>query len=125
MSELAQIFGVSRQATYDWLDGSVPRVEIANRIWELSRAAQQLDSAGITRIEHFLHRPMLVGDRSLFTLLLSGENIEEAVAHIKEVAKTESERRGSTTNRNTGTSGGDASAIYSMGTPILSEGDDS
>jgi hypothetical protein len=68
---------------------------------------------------------MLVGDRSLFTLLLSGENIEEAVAHIKEVAKTESERRGSTTNRNTGTSGGDASAIYSMGTPILSEGDDS
>jgi DNA-binding XRE family transcriptional regulator len=125
MSELAQVFGVSRQAAYDWLAGTVPRQEITARIWELSRTAELLRSAGITRMEHFVHRPMLDGNRTLFSLLLSGENIDGAVQQIKELARAESVQRTRKANRKTGTDAGDASSVYSMGTPILSEGKES
>jgi hypothetical protein len=125
MSELAQVFGVSRQAAYDWLAGTVPRQEITARIWELSRTAELLRPAGITRMEHFVHRPMLDGNRTLFSLLLSGENIDGAVQQIKELARAESAQRTRIANRKTGTDAGDASSVYSMGTPILSEGKES
>lgn len=98
MSDMAQTFGVSRTAVYDWLAGTTPKPEISKRIWEISRYADELKSAGIDRIEHFARRPIVQG-RSFVELLKSGENIQEALTIIRQTAVQEALIRKSAPNR--------------------------
>lgn len=93
MSELAEIFGVSRQAVYLWLNGENVRPEYVQRIWQVSSIADQVERAGISRPEHFLHRPFSPDGRTLYQSLLAGEDIEAAVACLKADALTEQETR--------------------------------
>ncbi len=92
MSELAQIFGVSRRAAYDWLEGATPKPDTVARIYTLSKYAEELKAAGIEQIEHFVHRPVVAG-RSLLDLLKSGESIETAIDVIKHTASEEAKNR--------------------------------
>jgi transcriptional regulator with XRE-family HTH domain len=92
MSEVAQIFGVSRRAAYDWLAGAVPRPDIVARIYKLNKQADELHAAGIPSVAHFTHRPVL-GGRSLLEVLKSGEEIEAAVAIIRRTAAEEAQNR--------------------------------
>src|SRR5260370_25265884 len=45
MSELSQIFGVSRRAAYDWLEGATPKPEMSSRIYQLNTVAETFSTA--------------------------------------------------------------------------------
>lgn len=92
MSELSQIFGVSRRAAYDWLEGATPRPEMTAKIYQLSTLAAGFSSAGIPSVRHFIHRPIL-GDRTLFELLKTGENLDRAIEVVRVTALEEANAR--------------------------------
>ena len=68
--QLAEIFGVSRQAIYDWLRGGNVRDENADRLEKLARLV--LAVSGDTRrplYHRFTTRPLAEGEHSLLDLL--------------------------------------------------------
>jgi hypothetical protein len=118
MSELAQIFGVSRRAAYDWLEGATPKPETVMRIYTLNRYAEELKTAGIAHIEHFINRPVVSG-RSLLDLLKSGENVETAIDIIKHTASEEANNRKQLGRRNLKTDSTSVDGFDEVSTPIL------
>jgi hypothetical protein len=117
MSEVAQIFGVSRRAAYDWLEGVTPKPETTARIYALSRYAEGVKASGLSNIEHYIHRPVIAG-RSLLDLLRSGENIEEAIAIIKRTASEESNNRKQLGRRTSETITASVDGFDEVSTPI-------
>ncbi|HET7108118.1 MAG TPA: hypothetical protein VFI38_14995 [Candidatus Acidoferrum sp.] len=117
MSEVAQIFGVSRRAVYDWLEGVTPKPETTARIYALSKYADELKTSGLSSIEHFIYRPV-VGDRSLLDLLKSGDNIEEAIVVIKRTAAEEEKNRRQSGRRTSETSTASVDGFDEVSTPI-------
>lgn len=89
MSEVAEIFGVSRQAVYLWLEGGNLKQEYIQRTWELSQIADQMQAAGIERPEHFIHRPVSADGLTLYRLLLRRENVETALSLLREQSAVE------------------------------------
>ena len=72
VSDLAVVFGVSRQAVYKWIDDSAtPEPANFKRIVELSHTADAFRDAGITRASNLLKMKAFQG-RSLLDLLADG-----------------------------------------------------
>lgn len=92
MSELAQVFGVSRRAAYDWLEGATPKPELTAKIYQLNTLAEIFRDAGIDTVRHFIHRPVQ-GERTLFDLLKSGDNLDRAIEVIRMTALEEASAR--------------------------------
>lgn len=126
MSELADIFGVSRQAVYLWLKGENVRNEYVQRIWQLSSIAEQVQFAGIDRPEHFIHRPLSPAGESLFQLLAHGGNLDSALALIREQSKAEQSSRAKSFAhyQTTPVRKHDYSSVMELATPILDESDE-
>ena len=93
MSELAEIFGVSRQAVYLWLKGENLKSEYIQRVWQLNVFAERVRLASIDRPEHFIHRPLSPAGESLFQLLVNGGDPDSALALLKEQAQAEQRSR--------------------------------
>ncbi|MFY9852731.1 MAG: helix-turn-helix domain-containing protein [Terracidiphilus sp.] len=125
MSELADICGVSRQAVYLWLRGGNITNEYAQRIWQLSPIAERLQLAGVDRPEHFIHRPLSPEGDSLFQLLVSGANVDSALALLKEQFNVEQDSRhkANAERQNTRHRRQDFSSVTELTTPILEESD--
>ncbi|MGO9318101.1 MAG: hypothetical protein ACLPXT_01690 [Terracidiphilus sp.] len=125
MSEVADIFGVSRQAVYLWLRGENIKNEYIQRIWQLSRIAERLQLAGIDRPEHFIHRPLSPEGDSLFQLLISGANVDSALVLLKEQFNVEQSSRDKSfaEHHNTRHHNQDLSSVMELATPILEEVD--
>ena len=119
MSEIAQLFDVSRPTVYAWLDGSTPRPDVLARLAYLSKQAEKVNQAGITRVEHFLRRPLADG-RSLLQLLKEGANIEQALSTIKHAAVEEESSRKMAVSRHSPKKG-DTAAIDELSVPIVPE----
>jgi hypothetical protein len=117
MSEVAQIFGVSRRAAYDWLEGVTPKSEKMAKIYKLSKQAEELKAAGITNIEHYVHRPVDSG-RSLLDLLNSGENVATAISVIKRTASEEARNRMQLGRRTSDTNTPSVDEFDEVSTPI-------
>ncbi len=120
MSEVAEIFNVSRPAVYAWLDGAIPKQDVLTRLMLLSKQAEQVNQAGINRLEHFLRRPLADG-RSLLQLLKEGANIEHALSTIKQAAAEEELSRKLAVSRHSPTKKGDAASIDELSVPIVPE----
>jgi transcriptional regulator with XRE-family HTH domain len=125
MSEVAEIFGVSRQAVYLWLKGENLKNEYVQRVWQLSLIAERLQLAGIDRPEHFIHRPLSPDGDSLFQLLISGANVDSALALVKEQFNVEQSSRDKAyaEHQNTRHRKPDLSSVMELATPILDEVD--
>jgi len=123
MSEVAEIFGVSRQAVYLWLKGDNLKTEYVQRVWQLSRIAQRLQLAGIDRPEHFIHRPLSPEGGSLFHLLVGGGDVDSALTMLKEQFKAEqsSREKSFAEHQNTRNRKQDLSSVMELATPILEE----
>jgi transcriptional regulator with XRE-family HTH domain len=119
MSEIADIFGVSRQAAYAWLSGTIPKGEIVRRIWTFSNHAERLRRAGVARPELFTHRPVLQDGRSLFDLLLHGGPFEKAIAVIISTAEKEAGSRSEASMRQSGAFNESKSSSVYMVRPLL------
>lgn len=125
MSEVADIFGVSRQAVYLWLKGENLRNEYVQRVWQLSLIADRLRLAGIDRPEHFIHRPLSPEGNSLFRLLVSGANVDSALVLLEEqfIAEQKSREKSIAEHQNTRHRRQDLSSVMELATPILEEVD--
>jgi hypothetical protein len=117
MSDVAQIFGVSRRAVYDWLEGVTPKPETTARIYALSKYADEFKTSGLSSIEHFIHRPVVAG-RSLLDLLKSGDNVEEAIVVIKRTAAEEAKNRKQLGRRTSETNTASVNGFDEVSTPI-------
>lgn len=117
MSEVAQIFGVSRRAAYDWLDGATPKPETTTRLYTLSKYAEELKAFGLSNVEHFIHRPVVNG-RSLLDLLKSGESIEQAILIIKHTSSEETKNRMQLGRRTSETNTAALDGFDEVSTPI-------
>lgn len=82
IADLAGLFDVSRQAIYKWLSGdSTPEPDKLNRIVALSKIADALQAAGVSRAGTLLKMKAFAG-LSLMDLIKSGENRSEHVAAL-------------------------------------------
>jgi transcriptional regulator with XRE-family HTH domain len=125
MSELADIFGVSRQAVYLWLKGENLKNEYVQRVWHLNLIARQMQLAGIDRPEHFIHRPLSPEGDSLFQLLANGANVDSALALLEEqfTAEKSSRARQIAERQSTRHRRQDLPSVMELATPILEEVD--
>jgi hypothetical protein len=85
MTEIAQIFRVSRPTAYAWLSGSEPKLEAKSRLIDLSTYVEDLRSDGVAQARVLARQP-LVGGPSLIELLKSGADARSAIASIKQSA---------------------------------------
>ena len=94
--QLAEIFGVSRQAIYDWLRGGNVREENADRLEKLARLV--LAVSGDTRrpLSHRLtSRPLAEGEASLLDLLCADRWDEDRVlAQLRRARSLTTQRQG-------------------------------
>jgi DNA-binding transcriptional regulator YiaG len=92
MSDLAAVLRVTRPTAYAWLEGQEPKPEAVMLIQRLSRAADEIKRANITRIDKLMHRPVLDG-RSLLDILKADEDPLKALGPLKAIAKKEAQTR--------------------------------
>jgi hypothetical protein len=92
MSEISQIFGVTRPAAYAWVNGTEPKPELRIRILRLSRLVEELQNAGVEKVDMLARLP-IANDQSLVDLLTSGSDVHHAFASMKQIA-TGSMQRG-------------------------------
>ena len=123
MSELAEIFGVSRQAVYLWLKGDNLKNEYMQRIWQLNSIAEHVAHAGLDRPEYFVHRPLSPAGDSLFQLLVGGANVDLALTLLREQSQAEQTSRAKSTleYRTSRARKQDPSSDMELATPILDE----
>lgn len=93
MTEIAQIFGVSRPTAYAWLSGSEPKVEVKSRLIDLTTYVEDLRTHGVAQARVLARQP-LEGGPSLVELLKSGADARSAIASIKYSATLTSSQRG-------------------------------
>jgi len=86
MSELAEIFGVSRTAAYDWLNGSTPKAEIAMRIETLALYADSLRESENNFGVAPSRRPALISGRALVKGIKTGQSFEESLESLKQIS---------------------------------------
>lgn len=90
--ELANLFGVSRQAVYDWQAGAQPSRETAVRLTEFARAADIFAKAGAPISSHILRRKVAGGGTVLETLV-NGGNVTEAASVLVQTLRREAKQR--------------------------------
>ena len=92
MLELAGLFGVSRQAVYDWQQGSQPISQTAQRLAQLARVADVFAEAGLSVDARTLRRKV-AGGRTLLDAVSSGDDAESAARNLMATLKREASQR--------------------------------
>ena len=80
VSELARVFGVSRQAVHEWINGGALSKLNAQRLSEFARAADVLIESGIELTPQMLRRKISSGNSLLESVKENGKVI--ALAHV-------------------------------------------
>ena len=78
MSRLPEVFGVSRQTLYNWLDGETPKPAHQERLRQLAQAAQIFIDLGIKPTVPMLDRTVAQGKTLLQLLAAGGDGKESA-----------------------------------------------
>ncbi len=92
VSELADIFGVSRQAIYNWLGGENPSSLHTSKIKDFAAAADIITTEGITITGNILKRKIKEG-KTLFEIIRDGGSGHEGALILVGILKRESEQR--------------------------------
>jgi transcriptional regulator with XRE-family HTH domain len=117
--ELGNLFGVSRQAVYDWQSGAQPAPHVADRLAVLARAADIFEEAGVTVDAKTLRRKVSGGGTVLDTVL-SGGDAEQVVRSLVLTLQREAVQRERLNQQLAGRRRGKVSAD-DYGTPAVSE----
>ncbi len=118
VSELANIFGVSRQTIYNWQAGELPSAENASRLEDLARVADMFAAEGVSSSAQILRRTVS-GGNSLLDIVRDGGIAHEAARALVQVARRETEQRKTLASRLAGRKKPDLPVDY--GTPMLDE----
>jgi hypothetical protein len=81
MSRLPEVFGVSRQTLYNWLDGDTPKPSQQARLRQLARAARMFTEVGFKPNSLALDRTVSQG-KSLLQLLSEGADGRETAKKL-------------------------------------------
>lgn len=119
MLELANLFGVSRQAVYDWQQGSQPIPQTAERLARLARVADIFAEAGVSVDAKTLRRKV-AGGRTLLDVVSSGGDAELMARGLVVTLKREASQRERLQARLAGRKRAPASPS-DYGAPALSE----
>lgn len=92
VSDLANIFGVSRQAIYNWLAGEEPIDAHAQKIKDLASAADLAIESGAVITGHVLKRKIVSG-KSFFELVNSGESAHDSMLGLLKMLTQETDQR--------------------------------
>lgn len=92
MSRLPQVFGVSRQTLYNWLNGETPSTVHQARLRELAAAADVFRECGITPTSAMLGRSVTDGKNFLELLASGAEGKDTAQRLVRIVRRGESSR---------------------------------
>jgi hypothetical protein len=92
MSRLPEVFGVSRQTLYNWLDGETPKVSHQERIRQLAQAASVFSELGIKPTPLMLDRVITQG-KSFLQLMADGADGNEVAKKLIRVTQRGNEAR--------------------------------
>lgn len=92
VSDLAVLFGVSRQAIYDWQAGAQPVPGSAARLDDLAGAADVLATAGVATTPRLLQR-RIAGGKTLFDVVREGGSATGAAHTLARMLQREHEQR--------------------------------
>jgi len=92
VSELARVFGVSRQAVHEWMKGGAPSQKNAERLSDLARAADVLLDSGIEITPQMLRRK-ISGGLSLLESVKEKGNVLELAGKLVDTLARESQQR--------------------------------
>lgn len=92
VSELAKVFGVSRQAIYNWQSGEDPQPIYADKIKDLAAAADVIAGEAVTLNGQILKRKISNG-KTLFEIAANDGSSKEAAQALVKILRKESEQR--------------------------------
>jgi DNA-binding transcriptional regulator YiaG len=92
ITELAALFGVSRQTVYDWQSGKGMSDDRSDRLEELSKAADVFADSGLSLSPRALRRKLADG-KTLFDVIRDGGPAEEATRSLVTTLQRETEQR--------------------------------
>ncbi|MGL4319185.1 MAG: Cro/Cl family transcriptional regulator [Pseudomonas sp.] len=98
VTELAQFFGVSRQAIYNWQAGESISRQKEHLLRELACAASLLQEKGLTNSPSLLKRK-IAGGKTLLELMHDGESGQAAAMSLISLATKEEQQRSSLESR--------------------------
>mgnify|MGYP003326755929 CR=1 FL=1 len=92
ITELANLFGVSRQAVYDWQAGKPLAQENAAKLEDLAKAADVLAATGIDGSSQLLRRN-IAGSKSLLDVVREGGSATSAAQMLAQTLVREAKQR--------------------------------
>lgn len=92
MSRLPEVFGVSRQTLYNWLEGETPKAVHQERLRQLAEAAKVFADLGVKPTTPMLDRPVAQG-KSFLQLMASGANGQEAAKKLIRIVQRGADSR--------------------------------
>lgn len=92
ITELANLFGVSRQAVYDWQAGKPLAQENAAKLDDLAKAADALAATGIDGSSQLLRRK-IAGSKSLLDVVRQGGSATSAAQVLAQTLVREAKQR--------------------------------
>jgi transcriptional regulator with XRE-family HTH domain len=85
MTEMAQVFNVSRTALYGWFNGTIPHAKQIRRINEVFSFAELAGTYQLQRMDLLKNIPLVRG-KTLLQVLTSNEDVPGALADVREFA---------------------------------------
>lgn len=92
VSDLANTFGVSRQAVYNWLNGEQPKSEHIAKLRDFAQAADIVAEAGIPITGALLKRKVIEG-KNLFEVAHDGGSARNAAQLLVQMVRREATQR--------------------------------
>lgn len=92
MSRLPEVFGVSRQTLYNWLEGETPKAAHQERLRQLAEAAKVFSELGIKPTSPMLDQTVAQG-KSFLQLMAAGTNGREAANGLLRIVHRGAESR--------------------------------
>ena len=117
--ELANLFGVSRQAVYDWQAGAQPGLQVAARLATLARAADVFAKAHVAVDARTLRR-RVAGGGTVLDAVLRDEDAAQVARSLVSTLRREAAQRERLTRQLAGRKRGPVN-VDDYGTPAVSE----
>lgn len=92
VSDLATLFGVSRQTIYNWQAGEQPKPEYIAKLDDLAKAADIIASEGLANPSLLLKRKISQG-KNLMDIVREGGSASEASQKLVQLARVEEQQR--------------------------------
>jgi transcriptional regulator with XRE-family HTH domain len=92
MSRLPEVFGVSRQTLYNWLEGETPKAVHRERLRQLAGAAKVFADLGVKPTTPMLDRTVAQG-KSFLQLMAAGANGQEAAKKLIRIVQRGADSR--------------------------------